>query len=405
MTEMYYAKVVLCHLMHLFLSVKWAQKYNTNEMLPQGVLTFFLQWVNVVKLYNQDEVNNEINNLVRDVEMLLVPEMPKTSVPGEVVKQRVMKKILKQREVISAISQVVYRYRQIVVTPAMDLDTLNIIEVLKKKTGHVIAVAAIYQAIAAQCGIACSVIAFTNHFFLEWICTDDERKTQVHKINIETGEVLSNRRCPFSDRSADRACAYCANSLLRYIITSFTNTVGPGHLGTNNWYKQNAFLLYEFLNPEAAPDSPYYNYYRYLIHEVPLNLLSPIGIQYIENEHLQILSALTYLNAPANTCRSSRSIILKKRNSQIKYAVGMICFHKKYLYTGIIIGWDAICDASWSQHPEVRNLQFGPNQPFYNVIAADGSSRYVPQEKLVFVTNPQRMIQLEDFFSTGIYTF
>lgn len=60
MTEMHYTKVVLSHLMHAFLCVKWAQRYNTDHMLPQAVLTFFLQWINVVKLYNQEEVDNEV---------------------------------------------------------------------------------------------------------------------------------------------------------------------------------------------------------------------------------------------------------------------------------------------------------------------------------------------------------
>lgn len=71
----------------------------------------------------------------------------------------------------------------------------------------------------------------------------------------------------------------------------------------------------------------------------------------------------------------------------MKYAVGMTCYHNKYDYVCIIRGWDAQCALKWQCQMAAESLYFGVTQPFYNVIAADQSERYVPQGETYFTTS------------------
>ncbi|CAO1615071.1 unnamed protein product [Jaminaea pallidilutea] len=66
----------------------------------------------------------------------------------------------------------------------------------------------------------------------------------------------------------------------------------------------------------------------------------------------------------------------------VQYGIGSLFSHRRYGYRGVIVGWDAQCDASpeWMRQMQVDSLPAGGrHQPFYNVIVDDGSSRYVAQ--------------------------
>lgn len=53
----------------------------------------------------------------------------------------------------------------------------------------------------------------------------------------------------------------------------------------------------------------------------------------------------------------------------------------RYEYACVIYGWDPKCTASkdWIYQMRVHNLRFKEEQPFYNVLVEDGSSRYAAQ--------------------------
>lgn len=73
--------------------------------------------------------------------------------------------------------------------------------------------------------------------------------------------------------------------------------------------------------------------------------------------------------------------MVKRRTEDIDFAVGMIGLHKRYGYMCVVYGWDEICNASpsWIHEMGVENLMKKDRQPFYNVLAQDGSVRYVAQ--------------------------
>ena len=59
--------------------------------------------------------------------------------------------------------------------------------------------------------------------------------------------------------------------------------------------------------------------------------------------------------------------------------------HRQYNYRCVVYGWDALCSASpeWIRQMGVDNLPKKSNQPFYNVLVEDGSTRYAAQGELV----------------------
>jgi len=95
------------------------------------------------------------------------------------------------------------------------------------------------------------------------------------------------------------------------------------------------------------------------------------------------------------------TIEVKRRTPEVKYSIGMIMKHQRYEYLCVITGWDLRCEASpeWMVEMGIDELQCGSNQPFYNVFADDGSSRYAAQENLVMAAQPGWV----DHFEIGRY--
>lgn len=59
----------------------------------------------------------------------------------------------------------------------------------------------------------------------------------------------------------------------------------------------------------------------------------------------------------------------------------MIMRHRSYGYLCVITGWDEKCEATpdWMNEMGINELLNGPNQPFYNLLADDGSIRYAAE--------------------------
>ncbi|GAB7361350.1 hypothetical protein MBLNU230_g1406t1 [Neophaeotheca triangularis] len=68
----------------------------------------------------------------------------------------------------------------------------------------------------------------------------------------------------------------------------------------------------------------------------------------------------------------------------VSFKIGHYFRHRRYQYEGVIVGWDVRCGAEprWIQQMRVDDLPKGREQPFYNVVANDRSSRYVAQENI-----------------------
>jgi F-box protein 21 len=64
--------------------------------------------------------------------------------------------------------------------------------------------------------------------------------------------------------------------------------------------------------------------------------------------------------------------------------VGQVFHHRHYGYLGVINGHDPVCTASmeWQRAMRLEELPHGAEQPFYNVMVDDGSTRYVAEENI-----------------------
>ncbi|NP_001040380.1 F-box only protein 21 [Bombyx mori] len=402
LTEMHYARILLRHLIHPFITSKWVQLEKKDQLDPEFVLNFFVQWVDIDKMHSDEDFAEKIQALVDKVEAILSDKKYSKSDSTQwktlTAQEKCSQGLLTERQVLAAVSYVIYGQECIQVSATANLDTLDITKILLNKRGSVLAVACIYHAVAKRCGVACDVVAFPNHFFLEWRDTDG----QEYKVDLENGELKSKRRCPFSASPTNQKNIrrYCPEKLLQQILSSYLNSMGVH----DNWTTQNSLRLVDLLNPSQNLDNVNQSHLSYLRNEVDLANYPELSYNALHCSHARLLSSLSYLANTIHITASDRymfpHVVVKKRNSYIKYAVGMICTHKKHKYTGIIRGWDLIWAADWKEHGEALNrLEFGHNQPFYYLIIANQSSRYVAQENLSALTVPPRMPHLEDLIA------
>ncbi|CAH0406507.1 unnamed protein product [Chilo suppressalis] len=391
MTEIYYAKVVLRHLMHTFLAVKWVKFHMKKELPPEVVVNFFLQWIDSDHMHPDAEVTVKINALVEKVKKILNNLQPRWSSLS--VAERIATKVLHEKQVLGAITQVLFHENNMVITVTVNLETLSITEALECNCASFITIAAIYHAVANRCDVACDLVSFPSHLFVEWRDRSDHRHPVVYSVDLGSGEVHPKRRCPFSKTDHVATYKYCPDSLLQYIYSLFNSSMD----GVKNWNTQNALHLLNFLGTSHSQTNPYRNFLAYLIGHAHLPAMNiPLDITNLHDEHIELIKSLANLNTPVKPVKKEK-FVKKKRVSKVKYAVGMVCCHRKFDYVGVIRAWDQSCDLNYADRMEMElNLQYGIKQPFYFVMAEDQSCRYVAQENIVEITRPVRLVNLEE---------
>jgi len=77
------------------------------------------------------------------------------------------------------------------------------------------------------------------------------------------------------------------------------------------------------------------------------------------------------------------------------YTRRILFFCSRYDYSCVIYGWDSFCDMpdNWQDQMGIANLTNGAKQPYYNVLAHDGSTRYAAQGRLVDGVKPLSLTQ------------
>ncbi|XP_052737527.1 uncharacterized protein LOC112054851 [Bicyclus anynana] len=379
LTTMYYAKIVLRYLFHTYLAMKWLQKHIRIELTPVFVTTFFLQWVDVTRMYSDEEVEQRIQLLITKVEKYLEENNPKTKQPPLTERKK-----YSERQLLQAISKVIYNENSKVST-APSSKTLDIVKVIDNNEGDFISYGAIYQAVAKRFGLQCELIAFPNHLFLKWQSVDEANAS--YTIDLFNGEIKVKRSCPFSQGQMNYE--YYPDSLLQFIYSSYMKAKGP----IKTCKTQNAVHLWDFFGTNHNINSAYKNFFQHLVKYAQSPAIeTTLNMKYLEDVHLEMILVLSRLNE-SSTENVNRPIVVKRHHKDIKYAVGMICFHKLYNYTCIIRGWEVNGHNLLLQGVDSsRNLQ----QPFYCVLAGDQSERYVAQENLQKLLVPYRIKNLED---------
>merc|ERR1712216_1026835 len=74
----------------------------------------------------------------------------------------------------------------------------------------------------------------------------------------------------------------------------------------------------------------------------------------------------------------------KHRPDTVQHRIGSVLTHR-FFGRGVAYGWDPLCaaDEAWCMQNQIDQvLRKGRNQPFYNLLLSDGTSRYCSQENL-----------------------
>ncbi|CAH2259104.1 jg9965 [Pararge aegeria aegeria] len=367
LTVIYYAKLVLRYLFHTYLAMKWLQKHIRIELTPVLVTTFFLQWIDVTKLYSDEDVEQKIQLLVTRVEKILEESHSKLK-----QNHHADGKKYTETQLLQAITKVVYNNSK--VSEAYSSKTLDIVKVIDENDGNLISYGAIYEAVAKRFGLKCELIAFPNHLFLEWQSSD--KPNEYYTIELSNGDIKPKRCCPFAHGTQNNY-SYCPDSLLKYIYSSYMKTKGP----IKSYKTQNAIHLWDIFGTNQNANSPYKNFFQHLVKYAQTPAIkTTLNLEYLEYVHLKMILVLSRLNESVSEVVNRRIVPKTRRNINItvKFAVGMVCYHNIYNYICVIRGWEA--DGTHLLIHGIDDLRV-KEQPFYCVIAGDQSERFVAQGK------------------------
>lgn len=60
---MFYAKAILRYLKHCYLAVKWVKGLMNNELPPENVVNFFLQWIDTPNFHFIEDVEEKVRKI------------------------------------------------------------------------------------------------------------------------------------------------------------------------------------------------------------------------------------------------------------------------------------------------------------------------------------------------------
>ena len=259
-------------------------------------------------------------------------------------------------------------------------------EVLYSRKGIPITMAIIYHEIVTKLGLNLSLINFPRHFLLSFV---DSEGITMYLDCYNRGEVLTRAQClqlcPMSD-IADNDAYFQAVSgdevlarLLRNTIT-FSQMVPPPANNNREFFILNLYKLMSYVFPSDFDSA---------IHAVSLSLDFGIKCNFLRR-FKRILSEKwddyqSMINNIELSVQRRLRFVKPVKPSSVTFKIGAVMLHKRYNYTCVLYGWDQVCSMSpqWEVQNGVGNLELKGGQPFYRVLAEDGSERYVAQEHLL----------------------
>lgn len=395
LTDVYYAKITVRYLMHTYLAVKWLQCERRGELHAEMVLNFFVQWIDPFKMHSEDDVHDCFRVVKERVEKKFLKSVEdRTS-----LKDKLANGSITEKQVLIALSQVLYQEHRIKVMEGATLDGLDIPKMYERKCGNVITIAVLYQAVARECGVRCELIAFPNHLFVEW--RDPKENRRAYKVNLINGNLQLQGRCPYS-RGPVSEYQYNPDGFVQHLVSVFLSSMGA----IKNWQTQSVSFLLDYYSNSQCQNNPYKNFMAYLEamhnYQRAQHINEPIQLEYMLIDHRTCIDVLSTLNKPN---RFLRDPDIKKHHPNVRFAIGMIICHLKKEYVGVIRGWDIKYNPYWQKDDDIYTLEDGIHQPFYKVIAIDLSERYIAQENLKHSETPTRLYHLEEWIAKEFCDF
>lgn len=425
-TLRYYTLKVLRFLRKWKLRTEWefyTQLPAKNRLMEKGAV-IINQWCQPEKYIEYEDVARELDAIADAIKAHLKSIHPKHSIfkKSEEELNRWKIAILDDnqyeidecRKVMDAIKHVMVkdmRFNGASQEMYYDPRSSFISEVLSTKEGLPILLSIIYESIGRRLGVLFEPINFPTHFMLKYRegrGSHKKRPTFIDGFNrgiefeASNCDFLQNLKPDYPVASTlaimTRMCANLENSLSRSSRTiagvnpinvlELSNTVDPCDMNTVVQLARQ-YMLYnmdtgpleerlKIYNPPSHPNAPQVQHIIKMLHD------------YEKTVKVTGKGDSTFFGQ-IHTCTTPR-------NPNVKFAVGMVMRHLKQNYICVICDWHPTCMASadWQKRMEVHTLKFKDKQPFYSVIADDGSHRYVAQENMEISTANEQLLAIED---------
>ncbi|RAL61923.1 hypothetical protein DID88_002412 [Monilinia fructigena] len=107
-------------------------------------------------------------------------------------------------------------------------------------------------------------------------------------------------------------------------------------------------------------------------------------------EYSELAEQLRLIRAVDSTPRQVRTRNKSSGTDQVKFRIGTAFRHQRYGYTAVIIGWDIEChmSSSWIANHQIDSYPRGRHQSFYHVLVEDASIRYVAEDNIGIIEQP-----------------
>ncbi|KAL0272067.1 UNVERIFIED_CONTAM: hypothetical protein PYX00_005180 [Menopon gallinae] len=308
------------------------------------------------------------------------------------------------KQIINCISHVLLNQLQYYFTPYLDTEICYTIDsaISERRTTPLI-LGVIYESVARRLGIRCEIIFFPAHNLLRWKEEYGNENSPYHYIDMSGEEMFLSPECCSRNALVISQCPMkkprfqysnmkqVAEKAAHDILNTERMENGINHISDASILE--LLLLFSPMNIEWYRQLGRY-YMRKEMNVIGLikkmRAISPESLpREAQKMYEPILSALDVYFKNWEESKSNM-VKVKRRTKQIEFAVGMIGRHKIYDYTCVVYGWDPLCQASqdWIISNGVLDLPHKDQQPFYNVLAHDGTERYVAQENLQIIHSP-----------------
>ncbi|XP_058797547.1 F-box only protein 21-like isoform X2 [Phymastichus coffea] len=422
LTDKYYAYKIVRHLKQSYLTDEWHRFItlpSEKQLLEQGA-TLVAQWSQPEKHVRYSYIRGMLDDIVEQAKEVLKERYsshPIFATPPETLEYWKNNNIddnqwapAETKQIMAALCEVMFNKLDFHGNSEMYYSAENsfIDRVLELKRGIPITLAIVFESICRRVGVKCEPISFPAHFLLRWKekYTGNSDTDSIENFYIDVfngGQFLTRQNCPrlggVSKCPIERYNIHRPATAIEVVERMANNLEVAGrqrtHLNGRAARLRSALELLYMVRPHDTGVILHLARF-YMLYQMDLTQLdAELTSRGPANHILQMLQ--DYEKRVVN----DEIIEVKKRTANVKFAIGMIMEHQKYDYLCVITGWDLKCEASpeWITEMGVDELSHGANQPFYNVFAHDGSSRYAAQENLVMAVNPVWI----DHYETGRY--
>ncbi|XP_001601019.1 F-box only protein 21 [Nasonia vitripennis] len=422
LTNKYYAYKVIRYMKQSYLTDEWNRFIELpveKQLLEKGAV-LVAQWSQPERHVTYSYVCDMLDKIVEQAKEVLKERYPSHSIFTTPAKQFAHWKnnniddnqwsTEETKQVMSALCEVMFNRLGFHGNSEMYYSSENsfIDKVLELKHGIPITLAIVFESICRRVGVKCEPMSFPSHFLLRWKekYTGLANPDAVENFYIDVfngGRFLTRQNCPriggvskcpierYNNLNAATAIEVVERMANNLEVASRQRT----HLNGRAPRLRSALELLHMIRPHDTGAILHLARF-YMLYQMDLSKLVSI-LTYIRmdpeltsrgpaNHILQLLQ--DYEKRMNDT--TEEVVEVKRRTPDVKFAIGMIMSHERYGYLCVITGWDLKCEATpeWINEMGVEELSGGRKQPFYNVFAEDGSSRYAAQENLVMADSP-----------------